>query len=268
MSEQDKESGTPQEPTGTTAEAVGGSGTPEAGGSSGPSAEELAKQLAEAQDALQREKNARAQLLAERSNVEAMRREMEARQAGSTPPTPAAADPLAQQLAMLQQTAIEVMSAVQLSPNDPALRAQAVTLASQINMTQMAMQQRDEQSRWQRLNGEVMALPEGIRSAVAQKLSSGEFTSVQAAREAVEGSAAAEQLTELKARMDALETENKKLKDRGPVAEVSTSLGGRGAVRGPRTVLLSDYQRIMNAGGAEAKRLLNELDSGIVTLQR
>lgn len=270
MSDTEKATGTTEQPTGTTAPAADGSGSASAGGSEPLSAEALQNRLTELESRLAEERRVKEQLLSEKSTVERLRREAEelAQRAGSTPPTPAAsADPFEQQLAALTSEAIQLQAEMQLDPTNTSLRRDAIVLSSQIMQVQAAREQAQEQRKWAAMSRDLADVPEGIRQAVASKVMSGEASSVKAAREAVEGSSASSELAKAKERLAALEAENQKLRGIGPTADVSTSVRPSSGGSGAREVTFADYTRTMNGGGDAARKLLAEVDSGIVTIR-
>lgn len=270
MSDTEKATGTTDPTTGTTGQPADGSASGSVVGSVPLSAEDLQKRLNELETRLAEEKRVKEQLLSEKSNVERLRREAEemAQRAGSTPPMPATpADPFEQQLQALTAEAIQLQAEMQLDPTNTSLRRDAIVLSSQIMQVQAARQDAQERQKWQAMSRELQDVPEGIRQQVAAKVMSGEASSVKAAREAVEGSSASSELKKVQERLAALEAENQKLRGIGPTADVATSLRSMGGGSGPREVTFADFSRIMSAGGSEARKLLAEVDGGIVTIR-
>ena len=257
----DLKTGTTDGTTGTTAAAADGSVNASAGGSAGgESIEELRRRLTEEQTARSEAERKNAQLLSEKNNVEAERARLERERQGaatvSTPPAGSQQDPFAQQIAIAQQLANYYAENTY-----EGAQARATLLTLQTQRQLLINQQRSEA-----VSADLMMIPDTKRPAVITKLRSGQYNSVQAALEAVEGKDDNEAVRDLRTRLEAAE---KKLaeRDRSPVADVSVSTRGGGSdTTGKRKVPLSEWTRVQAAGGAAAKALENDYYAGKVEL--
>lgn len=257
---EDLKTGTTDATTGTTAQAADGSaGAPAVGSAGAETTEELRRRLIEEQTKREEAERKNAQLLAEKTNTERARREAEAMRAGagtvSTPPTGAPPDPFAERIAAQQRLAMYY-------PEDTfeGQQARSTLLSLQANQAiwydnQMSKQQQRE----------LLRLPDAKRAAVMDKLETGQYASVKAALEAVEGKDKDNEVQSLRAKLDELE---KRLANgaAAPTVDVSTASRGIDAPTHRKLMGLSEYNRILEAGGPKAKSLLAEFDSGNVEL--
>jgi hypothetical protein len=244
----DLPTGTTEGATGTTADAVVGSATTPADGSGGgESIEELRKRLQE----VERQK---AQLLAEKSNVEDMRRELERARGASTPPT-APADPYQAQMAMLTATVHRYGSD---SYEGQVAIAQAHALESARRseyVTNFLVQ----------VERDLLRVPADLRDDVKLKVLNGEFDSVAQAQEAVKGSRSGQTVEELRRELAELKA---KVNVSAPrVADVSTGIRTQvDAATHKKVMGLDEYTRIVDAGGSRALEIMAQVDAGSIKL--
>ena len=266
--------------SGTTGGATGTAGDPPADGSAARaadgsaaalSAEELQRKLEEATQRLAETERKNQQLLSEKTNVE--RERAEAREAlqraGSTPPTPgAAADPFAEEMVALQSVGLELNAQLQANPNDVQLRAAAVSVATQLRSLTRQRESWIEGQRFNEMNRELAKVPRTIREEVAERIMSGEFQSVKAAQEAVEGKKSSTEAEELRKQLAAKEAEIARLRGIGPVVDVSTSLGGgTAAPSGGREITLDEWTRLQQGDEAAARKADADLMEGRIRIR-
>lgn len=259
--------GTTEDTTGTTGQPADGSGDPQADGSGELSAEELSRKLREVEQRAAEAERKNQQLLSEKSRVEAERAAArEALSRAGTPPTPQVQDPFAEELAALVQIGAEAQAALANDPTNVQLRAQAVSIATQLRATQRDQARWQQEMRFQAMRAELMQVPEAIRAKVAEKLDTGAYSTVQSAREAVEGITASTELESVRAKMAELEKELARLKD-NPTVDVGTSLRGTGAPVGGREITMAEYQRLLRADDATAKKAEADYEAGRIRLR-
>ena len=256
----DLKTGTTDGTTGTDAQASGGSVNDSAGGSAGgESIEELRRRLIESEQATREAERKNAQLLSEKSSVEQARREAEARLASagtvSTPPTGSQSDPYAQQIAT-------TMALANYYPENTYEGQQARATLVSLQGSQALWR---DQQRNQALNVELMMIEDKKRPQVIQKLKSGQYNTVQAALEAVEGKDDSEAVRALRKEIEDLK--RTLASDKSPVADVSVSTRGGGSdTTGKRKVGMSEWTRVQSAGGPAAVALEKDYYSGKIEL--
>lgn len=263
--EREDATGTTGGATGTAAAAAGGSATSPADGSAAVlSAEDLKARLEAAEAALAEERRVKAQLLAEKSNVEQARRELEAQRASAqVPPTAgASADPFATELAALVDAGLRLQSELARDPDNALLRANASLTANAIKQTQR------EQARWQYeqwvagARAELAKVPDAIRAQVEQRLASGEYSTVQAAREAVEGKQSATEVEELRKRLAAMEAELKTRRDIGVTTDVATGIAGASSAgAGGREITADEWAKLVS-DPAKSDQAMRDYEEG------
>ena len=255
---EDLKTGTTDGATGTTAPAADGSATASAGGSAGTDAEELRKKLQDAEEKARDLERKNAQLLSERGRSEELRREAAALRAGQgggerATDRSAPADPFAQRIAEQQQIAAAF-------PPGTVEHANAQAAITSLQASAISMNRMGNFIATQK---ELLRLPDTKRLAVMEKLESGEYGSVQAALQAVEGVSSSEEVNRLRAELDELK---KTVRNGGaaPREDVSTSTRQVDASTHRRNMSGGEYYRILEAGGAPARKLIADYDAGLV----
>ena len=276
MSDEGREpaTGTTGGATGTAAAAADGSAARAADGSAATlSAEELARKLKEAEDRAAELERQKQQLLSEKTAVEreraAAREAMQ--RAGSTPPTPAAdATPYDSDLRALQQAGQGLMVQLSAAPDDPLLLAQAATTATQIRLMGERRDAWLQEQRFSAMRKELLEVQDtALRTKIAERLESGEFTSVKAAREAVEGTSANAELAEVRKKMAELEAELKRMREIGPVADVAASvLSSGGSSQGVREITIEEWRRLQSGDAATAAKADSDYEEGRIRIRR
>lgn len=241
----DLTTGTTPEATGTPASQDDGSATNGAGGS-GESIEELRAKLQEAE-------RQKAQLLSEKSRVEQQQREIERereRLAGYTPPTSA------QREAPIVTRIRELREHLATYPDDVVARATHDSLMAQYELHQQTVM-RD------RIEEDLDSVDDpALRKEIRTAMKTGEFASVAAARKAVLGE-------RYEREQDAMKRERDRLSAQSKVADVQTATRGVSAQEHrERTIPFSKYKETMEAGGEAARKLMLDIDSGAVRIER
>jgi len=249
MTDNELPTGTTDDATGTTAPAADGSAS-KADGSGVDDVEALRKQLND----LQRKNE---QLLSEKSNVERERQELERQRQSigqATPPTQTV-DPYVHQMQLLTSV---VLRYGEDSYEGMMARAQMVAL-------QKAAQAASTQDFMVQIERDLLAIPVEHRDDVKRRIYNGEFASVGQAYEAVKGSRSGQTIEALQRELEDLK---RRMNGGAPrVADVSTSIRTQvDAATHKKNMSLADYQRIMDAGGPQAERLLRQVDDGNVSI--
>lgn len=241
--------GTTEEATGTTAQAADGSAPSADGSGGGETIEQLRARLQETE-------RQKAQLLAEKSNVErereALRQQRDSR--AFTPPT--AQDPYVSQMQMLQAT-IARYGSDSYEGQVAIAQAHALESARQAQYATHFMVQVEK---------DLLRVPQEHRDEVKLRMLNGEFDSVAQAFEMVKGARSSQtvealqrELAELKAQVSG--------RPAPKTADVSTSIRTQvDAATHKRNISLTEYQRVMDAGGPQASRLMQQVDNGEVSI--
>jgi len=246
----DLTTGTTGDATGTTASAADGSATPPADGSGGgESIEELRKRL-------QDEQRKNAQLLSERTNVEREREELRRqREYGASPPPTAPVDPYMAQMQMLNATVARY---------GPDSYEGQVAIA-QAHALEASRRAEYATNFLVQVERDLLKIPAEHRDDVKARILNGEYNSVGQAYEVVKGSRSSSTIEALQRELDDL---RKQVNGGRPkTADVSTSIRTQvDAATHKRNMSLTEYQRVMDAGGPQASRLMKQVDDGEVVI--
>jgi len=247
----DLTTGTTGDATGTTASAADGSATPPADGSGGgESIEELRKRL-------QDEQRKNAQLLSERTNVEREREELRRQREtyGASPPPTAPVDPYMAQMQMLNATVARY---------GPDSYEGQVAIA-QAHALEASRRAEYATNFLVQVERDLLKIPAEHRDDVKARILNGEYNSVGQAYEVVKGSRSSSTIEALQRELDDL---RKQVNGGRPkTADVSTSIRTQvDAATHKRNMSLTEYQRVMDAGGPQASRLMKQVDDGEVVI--